>query len=595
MNWFVVLPDAGPAAESVAARLGKAARVDHPSGRPWILTSCPEQLIVGRAGSAAVALLGEHAVSSLDAPAAQLKDHTTRYEFNGSAHLITAIGESVGVRGTATGLRRVFTATVNGIPIASDNAAVLAELLEASVDPARLATRLLFPGAPWPLGWQSVWPAVHAVRPDHLAVLRPAKPPEERRWWNPPEPHLDLAAGGEAVRQALIDATKARPIAGRTVVSHLSGLDSSSICSLAVHEGAEVVALTAAQPDAMDDDVAWASRTVAALNESGHAVKHDVIPADECPLVYDGLLTTGDRFDEPFLYVHNRRRFVHILERGEQYGPSLHLMGFGGDELCAPGPAWLSTMIRQSPLIGWKAVRAAAAKHRMPLTRAARGLVRHRTYADWLRTAAAELDLPKRRELYLGWSTPPLLPGWVTPETFEAVRSELRTAAAADPGLSGDRGLHHNLAAVYAGAQVARGFLQLAAFHGVRASAPFFDDKVLEATLSTRIEARHRPAAYKPLLVEAMRGIVPDPTLGRVTKAETAAAAVLGSRRHRDQIVGAVDDSRLARHGLVDAGRLRAVVAGPIDVQTADRRLEPTLGCELWLRNQEESRVQLGG
>lgn len=197
--------------------------------------------------------------------------------------------------------------------------------------------------------------------------------------------------------------------------------------------------------------------------------------------------------------------------------------------------------------------------------------------------------------LHLGWSTPPLLPDWVTPEIVEAVRAQLLTAASAEPGLARTRGLHHNLAAVYAGAQVARGFLQLAGFQGVRASAPFFDDKVLEATLSVRIAARHDPAAYKPLLVEAMRGIVPEVTLGRVTKSDTAAAAVLGSRRHRDQIVGAVDDSRLAGLGLIDADRLRAAVAGPIDVQTARRRLEPTLGCELWLRNQEESRVQLGG
>lgn len=113
--------------------------------------------------------------------------------------------------------------------------------------------------------------------------------------------------------------------------------------------------------------------------------------------------------------------------------------------------------------------------------------------------------------------------------------------------------------------------------------------------MSVRIAARHDPAAYKPLLVEAMRGIVPDATLRRVTKSETAAAAVLGSRQHRDQITGAADDSRLARLGLIDASQLRAVMAGPIDVQTAHRRLEPTLGCELWLRNQEESRVQLGG
>src|SRR5207247_420022 len=68
----------------------------------------------------------------------------------------------------------------------------------------------------------------------------------------------------------------------------------------------------------------------------------------------------------------------------------------------------------------------------------------------------------------------------------------------------------------------------------------------------------------------------------------TAASAVLGSREHRDQIVGLAEDSVLGRLGLIDADRFLAACRGPIDVVVEQHRVEPTLCCEAWVRTSKE-------
>ena len=94
-----------------------------------------------------------------------------------------------------------------------------------------------------------------------------------------------MAEGAAVLREALSDAVDAR-VRGRELVScDLGGVDSTSVCCLAARLEASVVAYTAATRDPMADDVAWAGRTVAALG----TVEHHVIPAEEMPLVFQGV------------------------------------------------------------------------------------------------------------------------------------------------------------------------------------------------------------------------------------------------------------------------------------------------------------------
>ncbi|OXM64046.1 asparagine synthase [Amycolatopsis vastitatis] len=594
----MVLPDIEDSiavARLVRETLGPATEVAHPSGRPWLVgTWLPGLLVSGRRRDAVVAVCGEHAATE-----ASLAEHAGRMRaigdadairVAGSAFVLASVRGAVHTRGTASGVRRMYRATVNGVSVVSDRAIVLAALTRSSLIPARIATRLLFPVAPWPLGWSAPWDGVAAVRPAYCVELDPHGRATERRWWRLPAAERPRAESVAALRSALVEAVAVRAPAGSRVVSHLSGLDSSSLCSLAVRNGADVMAITSAQPDPMDDDVLWAGRTVAALTEDGHSLRHEVITADECPLVYHGILTAPEPFDDPFLALHNRSRMRHIIDRGEAHSPAVHLTGLGGDEMCTAMPSLLRSVVRRSPARGARLLRAAATRNRWPLRQVVRELRSGSTYGSWLREIADGLDRNGAgiHAPLVGWDMHPTLPTWATREALDMAVDEIRRAADAEPALAAEGGVHHNLTQVHMGSQATRGFQQLAAEQGVILAAPFFDDRVMEAALSARAVDRYDPARYKPLLVDAMRGVVPEVTLRRTTKAETAASAVLGSREHRDQIVGLAEDSVLGRLGLIDPVRFLAACQGPIDVVVEHRRVEPTLCCEAWLRTSKE-------
>ncbi|WP_126635051.1 asparagine synthase-related protein [Embleya hyalina] len=601
----MVLPDTDAGAR-VAERLRDEAPAElrdfpHASGRPWLLGRWShERLTVARVGERVVALSGEHDVTEewLTARLSRTRDmhgvDALVAALAGSTHVLASFGGTVRVQGTATGLRRVFHARVDGVPVASDRADVPAALSGASVDPGRLAARMLFMSAPWPMGWDSVWDTVRAVRPgDHLTFDRNGTA-RESRWWSPPPPELSLAEAAKALREALTEAVAVRTAPGETVAAHLSGLDSSALVSAAAQRGADVVALTAAQPDVLDDDVAWARRTVAELARAGRPVRHEVLAAAEVPLVYDGILTARDGFDEPFLMQHNREPYRHILHRGQRHDPRLHFAGFGGDETCATAYQWLPLLLRRHPSLGFRHLRAVTAKYRWSWPGVARSILDRSSYPQWLRHAANSLPNHRidLRQPEFGWGTLPVLPGWVSDDAVDAVRGELRRAAEANPIIDTDRGVHIMLSSIHAGAQITRGFQHIAAAEGVPVSAPFFDDRVLNAVASVRLAERYDPTRYKPLLVEAMRGIVPDATLGRTTKASTPANAVLGSREHRDQLVGLARDSALVRLGIADPAGLRHACHGPIEVEEFSRRLEPTIACEIWLRDHDRAHTR---
>jgi asparagine synthase (glutamine-hydrolysing) len=122
----------------------------------------------------------------------------------------------------------------------------------------------------------------------------------------------------------------------------------------------------------------------------------------------------------------------------------------------------------------------------------------------------------------------------------------------------------------------------------VRWHAPFVDDRVIEAALAIRFEDTTMPDRYKPALTTAMRGIVPEPILGRATKSEYSAEAYDSLRRHRAELLELCGDGmRLARLGLVDASRLRRTLEALPPSSLTLMPLISTFACETWLRSVE--------
>jgi asparagine synthase (glutamine-hydrolysing) len=596
-SWFVVLPDCDSTGPVGAALSDHAPdEISHPSGRPWLLGRWTDGTVaVGQAGSTKVALIGQHAVT-----AARLTDAAGRTRtpvdvdrlagsLAGSSHLIASVGGQVRVQGTVTGVRRVFHARIGAASVAADRADVLAWLLGAGLDEPRLALHLLEPPILYPLAGQPVWRGVTLLPTDRYLVLDRDGGDQTVRWWVPPEPVVPMAEGAPALREALTAAVAARTH-GRPLVScDLGGVDSTAVCSLAARGAARVVAYTAASPDPLADDVAWAARTVAGLGN----VEHHVIPAEEMPLVYHGLLDLDDQLDEPCSATVDRDRWLLIARRAAARGSGLHLTGFGGDELLYGSLAHLHAMLRTSPKIALRQLRGFAAKYRWPRGATLRQLSDSSPYGAWLTRVADTLtgSLPPLNEPLLDWGFHPRLPPWTAPAAVEAVRELVRAEARTTTPLAERRGQHRELETMRFISRIARQFDQLAGRFGVALAAPYYDDRVIEAGLAVRPQDRITPWRYKPLITEAMRDIVPDQSLARQTKANGSCDADPGLRRHRTDLLALWEDSRLGRMGLIDADALRELCMRPLPPELQFGGLDQTIACEVWLRTLELSTV----
>ena len=596
-SWFVVLED-HEAARPIAAALRAQAMqtLSHPSGRPWLLGCWPEgTATVARAGPTSLAAIGQHAITAgqLAHAAARVREvadlDRLAASLAGSSHLVASVAGRVRVQGTVTGVRRVFSARIGDAAVAADRADVLAGLLDAQPDDQRLALHLLEPHVLYPLAGQPLWREVEVLPAGHYLVLDGHGGCRLVRSWAPPEPVVPMAEGAPALREALSAAVALRTRGHELVSTDLGGLDSTSVCSLAARRSAKVVAYTAASQDPLADDVQWALRTVAGLGN----VEHHVVPVEEMPLPYQGLLDMDDQLDEPFSAAVERERLLTVARRAAARGSRLHLVGFGGDELLYGSLAHLHSLLRSSPRIALGHLRGFAAKYRWPRGRMLRQLSDSSPYPAWLARVAGTLTdpPPPMQEPLLDWGFAPRLPPWTTPAAVEAVGDLIRAEALTAQPLATDRGQHRELEGMRFVSRITRQYEQMAAQLGVTLAAPYYDDRVIEAGLAVRPQERITPWRYKPLILEAMRGIVPDEGLARQTKANGSGDSAPGLRRHRAELLALWEDSRLGRLGLIDAAVLRELCTGPLPPEWELGGLDQTVACELWLRSLERTKV----
>ncbi|MGW0915298.1 lasso peptide isopeptide bond-forming cyclase [Streptomyces sp. NPDC002784] len=570
----------------------------HPSGRPWLVGQWDDQEIVtAHAGRASLAVLGCCPVDAaeLERRAGRLRDlaelDALARTLPGSFHLVAALDGQLRVQGTASGLRLIFHAAVDGVQVAASRADVLADAIGAQPDVQELAVRLLWP-APYPLFETSLWREVTAVAPqDALMVAADGRSARHSRWWTPPEPVRTLTDGAPLVRAALSEAVDARTRQGGVVSCDLSGgLDSTSICFLADRSAARVVASTWPGRDPADTDLYWAEQAAKHLPD----VEHVVWDADASPLVYDDLLSIDDLLDEPTIGVMDRSRVLHHLPAMAERGSRLHLTGIGGDHVAWCSEAYYHRLLRTRPPFALRQLRGFRALWQWPLGGTVRALADARPYGKWLADSIGHLrdPVPATVTTSLGWGMPPRLFDWVTPDAERLAQRALREAAATTTPLHPDRGLHADLEQIRACTRIIRQWDRMAARVGVPMASPFLDDRVIEASLAVRPSERVSPWEYKPLLTAAMRGIVPEGCLRRTNKAAASMDAAEGLRRHRADLLALWEDSRLEQLGLVDGHALRHLAQRPSSPGLRDAILYSTIAAEVWLRGLSPARTR---
>ncbi|MGH3451176.1 MAG: albusnodin/ikarugamycin family macrolactam cyclase [Haloechinothrix sp.] len=518
----------------------------------------------------------------------------------GSATAMTALpGSYAAVGETADGValfagdlighNRVFYGTGgDGRVVIASQAWRVATELGDRLNRTWLALRLLVPGAADVWQTDSPWERTAALRPGW--VLRVGRDGSMR---TSPAALLGNTSAGldEAatrLRDALDLATRTRVQDAEHPSADLSGgLDSGTICALTAQH-APLDALTVTAPGVADADYAVALASVPGLRQH-------VVDEPDGVLPYTSLIDLP-RLDEPSTCLAVLARERWWLNTIADRGSDLHLSGDGGDGVLTAPPAYLADLaapatVRQLWLHarGWARLR-----HRAPsaLIRAAFAL-RHTDYSTALR--AATTCVGGRRAGAIGWEQ---LVSWLGPGgTIPWGSSEARELAAQ---ALGEHAEHHSAPVApdglgigdtvawmaltaFAGSQ--RAYTELAVENGVNHHAPFLDNQVVRACWSVPAAVRTTPDQAKPLLLRAMRDIVPDVVLDRRDKGDYTAWHYRGLRANADALDDLLASARLGELGLIDIPAMRAelqrATAGlPIRLGAFDA----VLSTELWLR-----------
>ncbi|MFE7784898.1 hypothetical protein [Streptomyces nigrescens] len=151
-EWLVVLPD-HVASVVLAEKLEPAPqRVDHPSGRPWLIGSWESaDFRIGEAGATKIATLGFS--SAGPQRLAQIAARTRRVtdldslggKLPGCFHLLATVDGVTHAYGTLSGLRKLVYGRAGEVTVAATRADVLAALTGAGIDEERLLLRYSSP------------------------------------------------------------------------------------------------------------------------------------------------------------------------------------------------------------------------------------------------------------------------------------------------------------------------------------------------------------------------------------------------------------------------------------------------------------------
>ncbi|MFD9326049.1 lasso peptide isopeptide bond-forming cyclase [Streptomyces sp. NPDC060065] len=592
---FLVLPDC-PAGAASAARLRATHRIDHASGRPWILGDWPQgEATVVEAGPRRMVLLG-HTRLDEAATAAALGRMSSLHDMDAVAsrlpgvfHLMASMDGRTRVQGSVAGVRQIFTAVVDGVTVAASGVEPLLRLTRAGIDEAVLAARLLAPGgAPWPLAQRPVRRGIDPLGTGHWLQLDANGRSQHIRWWELPEASRSLDEGAAAVRSALSEAVATRVSSGGTISADLSGgLDSTSLCFLADAAGADLVTYHVAPLDSANEDTAWAHKAAALLP----AARHHTLAADRAENLFDVGYTAdhGNVAPEgPSTWASGLAHIRDLAKRATAEGASLHLTGFGGDELFGRMPACAWSLARARPVDGLRLVNRYRLANRWSWGATVRALADRSTFAENLTEVATRIGapLPPLDEPDFGWVSAPRMPAWATPDAVTAVRQLLTTTAAEAPEpLDADRTRHQALASlVFEGATIRHVNTALTGT-GIHWDAPFLDDRVLEAALATQVDQRLAGGRFKPLLTTALRGVVPADILDRRDKGEFSAETFRGIERNRARLLELCEDSHLARLGLIDPAAFRSALLNPGPMSHHLQPITTTVACESWLRS----------
>jgi asparagine synthase (glutamine-hydrolysing) len=402
------------------------------------------------------------------------------------------------------------------------------------------------------------------------------------RWWRPPVA-TDVASASRAECAAHLRTLFERAVADRLRTSGTAvgvalsgGLDSGSIAAAArartAAGGPAVLGSTFVFDQLHECDERHQVEALA--GEIGLEVIW--IPAERHLLLSDAE-TSPPELESPFVGWQACHR--QALDRLKERGGNVLLTGHGGDDL-----------LRGSALVYFDRLCRGDFGAIRDVFHAGDGGRGRATYRYLVRPL---LQWFESRVRWVGRARGSPLPDWLSPELIRQTGLHERIATLERPGRPGRMAA----AEIRRVALDAAGFERIAHWHerhgqsaGVSVRHPFLDRRLFEYVLSLPPDRLFDPKWSKPLLREAVAGLVPDVVRLRRDKPGFDRFLRFSLDREKGRIEEILRSPWIAKWGLVDANRLRtawtALRSG--EFRAAPRTFWFALTLEVWLRRHHE-------
>jgi len=282
--------------------------------------------------------------------------------------------------------------------------------------------------------------------------------------------------------------------------------------------------------------------------------------------------------------LENIGAFRLLAQTVRKSGSELHMTGDGGDETLMGGASGILEMFRKRPLTAMRYRHAYRAfEHWRWRDVFMHAWDKRSQYPEWLKKRAASIQISPLENQ--DEENVIQMPPWATKHAVELIRDKLFEEAEtySDPW----RGwtAHHTVWGIRQSAYMFRSSIPIYRDEGVQITAPFLDDNVMEACMRASTHVRNNPWSYKPLLQEAMQGIVPQENLSRTTKSEGSNIEYQGLRANAEKLVALCENSFLEELGLIDSKILRGICTTQNLSVFMPYAISISMSCERWLRD----------
>jgi asparagine synthase (glutamine-hydrolysing) len=445
---------------------------------------------------------------------------------------------------------------------------------------------------------RTVYQGIHRVLSGSIVVFHlPGAKMEQRRYWDWPERQVDpgtddVAKLGEQYLARLRAAVRAR-LRGRSA-SHVSGgMDSSGVALIARDclQGREPLHALSLVYDRLPLLAREQPYLEGALRQPGltpHRVNADEI------LDFDSF-DAAPAHDEPFAWLFRLGVEEALTAAAARAGAATVMTGLGADEMLDMRPFHLTELLRSGRLqAAWREASRWARADNLNVWALLGPFGFANLQPAWMRMGLGNW----LRGGYAPWGrqTEWTIAPWIRPDFARRMGLRERGLANLRRDYYGCRpvGLSLTLSGIR---QSCDDFSRwyLAAPNGMMLTHPFRDPRVLSLGVGIQSRVRPRPGARKPILVAAMRGILPECILNRPSKGDFDEIYYRGLSRNLRSLEALVEQAPVDELGILDKASLldclqRAALGNARDARALSP-LNGTLSLLLWLtRRQQDGR-----